>query len=129
MKATQTFVSTLKEAPADAEVVSHQLMIRAGMIRKLASGIYTWAPLGLRVLRKVEAIVREEMNRAGAIEMLMPSMAPFRILICKSLKGMLRSLKLRERCRGIGARETFSPGGKVVTISNSGGGGSISVKS
>jgi len=59
-------LSTLKEVPADAEVVSHQLMLRAGMIRKLASGLYTWLPMGLRVLRKIEAIVREEMNRSGA---------------------------------------------------------------
>jgi len=69
-------LSTPKETPADAEVVSHQLMLRAGMIRKLAAGLYTWTPLGLRVLRKVELVVREEMNRAGAIEMLMPSIQP-----------------------------------------------------
>ncbi|MGH8283726.1 MAG: proline--tRNA ligase [Gammaproteobacteria bacterium] len=67
---------TVKETPADAETVSHQLMLRAGLIRKLASGIYTWTPPGLRVLRKVEAIVREEMNRAGAIELLMPAIQP-----------------------------------------------------
>lgn len=67
---------TTKETPADAEVISHQLMLRAGMIRKLAAGIYTWTPLGLRVLRKVEAAVREEMNRAGALELLMPSIQP-----------------------------------------------------
>ena len=76
MKASQFHVSTLKEAPADAEIVSHQLMLRAGMLRKLAAGIYTWTPLGLRVLRKVENVVREEMNRAGAIELLMPSIQP-----------------------------------------------------
>ncbi|MEM6405472.1 MAG: proline--tRNA ligase [Pseudomonadota bacterium] len=67
---------TLKETPANAEVVSHQLMLRAGMIRKLASGLYTWLPLGLRVLRKIEAIVRAEMNRAGAVELLMPAVQP-----------------------------------------------------
>jgi prolyl-tRNA synthetase len=67
---------TLKETPADAEVISHQLMLRAGMIRKLASGLYTWMPLGLRVLRRIEAIVREEMNRAGAQELLMPAVQP-----------------------------------------------------
>ena len=67
---------TLKETPADAEVISHQLMLRAGMIRKLASGLYTWLPLGLRVLRKIEAIVREEMNRTGAVELLMPAVQP-----------------------------------------------------
>jgi prolyl-tRNA synthetase len=76
MKATQTFISTLKEAPADAEIVSHQLMTRAGMIRKIGAGIYNYMPIGLRVIRKVEAIVREEMNAAGAIEMLMPFVQP-----------------------------------------------------
>ena len=67
MKASQFFVSTLKEAPADAEVVSHKLMTRAGLIKKLGAGIYNYMPMGLRVIRKVEAIVREEMNRAGAV--------------------------------------------------------------
>ena len=67
---------TVKETPADAEVVSHQLMLRAGLIRKLAAGIYTWLPLGLRVLRKVEAVVREEMNRTGALELFMPAVQP-----------------------------------------------------
>ncbi|GAB2662378.1 proline--tRNA ligase [Arenimonas aestuarii] len=76
MRLSQFHLSTSKETPADAEVISHQLMLRAGMIRKLAAGLYTWTPLGLRVLRKVEAIVREEMDRAGAIEMLMPSIQP-----------------------------------------------------
>ncbi|MFC3652018.1 proline--tRNA ligase [Dyella humi] len=76
MRLTQFHLATVKEVPADAEIASHQLMIRAGMIRKLAAGLYTWSPLGLRVLRKVEQIVREEMNRAGAIEMLMPSVQP-----------------------------------------------------
>ena len=76
MRASQFFISTLKEAPADAEVVSHQLMLRAGLIKRLAAGIYTCMPLGLRVLRKVEAIVREEMNRAGAVELLMPVVQP-----------------------------------------------------
>ena len=76
MRLSQFHLNTSKETPADAEVVSHQLMLRAGMIRKLAAGLYTWSPLGLRVLRKVEGIVREEMNRAGAIEMLMPSIQP-----------------------------------------------------
>jgi len=69
-------INTLRDVPADAEVVSHQLMLRAGLIRRLAAGMYTWLPLGLRVLRKVEAIVREEMNRAGAIELLMPTVQP-----------------------------------------------------
>jgi len=76
MKASQFFISTLKEAPADAEVVSHQLMMRAGMIRKLGAGIYTFMPMGLRVIRKVEAIVREEMDRAGAVELAMPVVQP-----------------------------------------------------
>ena len=76
MKASQFLVTTLKEAPADAEVVSHQLMIRAGMIKKLGAGIYNYMPMGLRVIRKVEAIVREEMDRAGAIELTMPVVQP-----------------------------------------------------
>ncbi len=76
MRLSQFHLATVKEVPADAEITSHRLMLRAGMIRKLASGLYTWSPLGLRVLRKVEAIVREEMNRAGAIEMLMPTIQP-----------------------------------------------------
>jgi len=76
MKASQFLISTLKEAPADAEVASHQLMMRAGMIKKLGAGIYTYMPMGLRVIRKVEAIVREEMNSAGAIELAMPVVQP-----------------------------------------------------
>ena len=76
MKASQFLISTLKEAPSDAEVASHQLMMRAGMIKKLGAGIYTYMPMGLRVIRKVEAIVREEMNRAGAIELTMPVVQP-----------------------------------------------------
>jgi prolyl-tRNA synthetase len=76
MRLSQFHLHTSKQTPADAEITSHQLMLRAGMIRKLGSGIYTWSPLGLRVLRKVEAIVREEMNRAGAIELLMPAIQP-----------------------------------------------------
>ncbi|MDC8011134.1 proline--tRNA ligase [Tahibacter soli] len=76
MRLSQYHLATVKEVPADAEIASHQLMLRAGMIRKLAAGLYTWSPLGLRVLRKVETAVREEMNRAGAIEVLMPSIQP-----------------------------------------------------
>ncbi len=76
MKASQFLIATLKEAPADAEVVSHQLMMRAGLIKKLSAGIYNYMPMGLRVIRKVEAIVREEMNRAGAIELTMPVVQP-----------------------------------------------------
>jgi len=76
MRLSQFHLATVKEVPADAEIASHRLMLRAGMIRRLASGLYTWSPLGLRVLRKVERIVREEMDRAGAIELLMPTIQP-----------------------------------------------------
>ncbi len=76
MRASQFFITTLKETPADAEVISHQLMLRAGLVRKLASGLYNWLPLGLRVLRKVEKVVREEMDAAGALELLMPVVQP-----------------------------------------------------
>jgi prolyl-tRNA synthetase len=76
MRLSQFHLATVKEVPADAEIVSHQLMLRAGMIRRLAAGLYIWSPLGLRVLHKVENVVREEMNRAGAIEMLMPAIQP-----------------------------------------------------
>jgi prolyl-tRNA synthetase len=76
MKASQFFISTLKEAPADAEVASHQLMLRAGLIKRLGAGIYSYMPMGLRVIRKVEAIIRQEMNRAGAVELLMPVVQP-----------------------------------------------------
>ncbi len=76
MRTSQFFISTLKEAPSEAELLSHKLMLRAGLIRKLGSGLYSWMPLGLRVLRRVEHIVREEMNRAGAVELLMPAVQP-----------------------------------------------------
>src|SRR4249919_1799572 len=76
MRLSQFHLRTSKESPADAEIVSHKLMLKAGMLRKLAAGIYTWSPLGLRVLRKVEQVVREEMNRAGAVELLMPTIQP-----------------------------------------------------
>ena len=76
MRVSKYFLSTLKEAPSDAEVVSHKLMLRAGMIRRLAGGIYTWLPVGLRVLKKVESIIREEMNRADAIEVFLPAVQP-----------------------------------------------------
>src|SRR4029078_2366707 len=89
MRSSRHFISTIKEAPADAELVSHRLMLRAGMVRRLAAGIYslepggplaggiyTWMPAGLRVVRKVEAIVREEMNRSGAVELAMPVVQP-----------------------------------------------------
>jgi len=76
MKVSQFPISTLRDTPADAEVISHQLMLKAGMIKRIASGLYTWAPLGLKVLRKVETVVREEMNRAGALEVMMPCVQP-----------------------------------------------------
>jgi len=79
MRASQFLISTKKESPADAEIISHKLMLRAGMIRKLASGLYTWLPMGLIVLRKLEAIIREEMNKLGAQEILMPIMQPARL--------------------------------------------------
>ena len=76
MRTTHYLIPTLKETPSDAVVISHQLLLRAGMIRKLASGLYTWLPLGLKVLKKVEQIVRQEMNSAGALETLMPAVQP-----------------------------------------------------
>src|SRR6266481_6678058 len=76
MRWTQTLIPTLKETPAEAEIISHKLLLRAGLIRKLTGGLYTFLPLGVRVLRKVEQIVREEMNRAGALEVLMPALQP-----------------------------------------------------
>ena len=76
MRITQHLLATLKEVPADAEIVSHRLMLRAGLIRRTAAGIYSWLPVGKRVLNKVEAIVREEMDRAGAQEVLMPGVHP-----------------------------------------------------
>ena len=76
MRTSQLYLSTLKEAPAEAELISHKLMLRAGIIKRLGSGLYTWMPLGLRILRKVENVVREEMNRAGAQELLMPAVQP-----------------------------------------------------
>ncbi|MBT5860570.1 MAG: proline--tRNA ligase, partial [Alphaproteobacteria bacterium] len=76
MRLSQFFMPTLRETPAEAEIVSHRLMLRAGMVRQSAAGIYTWLPLGLRVLRKIENIVREEQNAAGAQELLMPTIQP-----------------------------------------------------
>ncbi|MEE3120302.1 MAG: proline--tRNA ligase, partial [Pseudomonadota bacterium] len=76
MRLTDYFLPTLKEDPAEAQIVSHRLMLRAGMVRQTAAGIYSWLPLGLRVLRKIEAIVREEQNLAGAVEVLMPTLQP-----------------------------------------------------
>src|SRR6185369_4375297 len=76
MRWTQTFIPTLKETPADAEIASHKLLLRAGLVRKLTGGLYAFLPLGLRAVRKVERIVREEMNRAGSLEILMPGLQP-----------------------------------------------------
>ena len=76
MRLSQYPINTLKETPAEADIVSHQLMLRAGLIRRLGTGLYTWLPMGLRTLHKVEAIVREEMNRAGALELVMPIVQP-----------------------------------------------------
>src|SRR5881394_3896861 len=76
MKSSKFFIATQKEVPAEAEIVSHRLMLRASLIRRLAAGVYTWLPLGLRIVRKVERIVREEMNRAGALELIMPVVQP-----------------------------------------------------
>src|SRR5438309_1956203 len=76
MRTSRFFIATLKEVPAEAEIASHRLMLRAGLIRRLSAGIYTWLPLGVRALHKVEAVVRQEMNRAGAIELSMPVVQP-----------------------------------------------------
>src|SRR5438067_3038658 len=76
MRWSQTLIPTLKETPAEAEIISHKLLLRAGLLRKLTGGLYTFLPLGLRALRKVEQIVREEMDRAGALEVLMPALQP-----------------------------------------------------
>ncbi len=76
MRLSQYPISTLRDVPADAEVISHRLMLRAGMIRRLAAGLYSWLPMGLRTLKKAERIVREEMDRAGALELIMPTVQP-----------------------------------------------------
>ncbi|MEX2259386.1 MAG: proline--tRNA ligase [Woeseia sp.] len=99
MRFTQFGLTTLKEVPAEAEIVSHQLMLRAGLIRRLASGLFTWMPLGLRVVRKVEAIVREEMNRAGALELLMPAVQPAELWQESGRWDQYGSLLLRMRDR------------------------------
>ena len=76
MRFTEFGLTTLKEIPAEAEIISHQLMLRAGLVRRLASGLFTWMPLGFRVMKKVESVVRKEMNKAGALEMVMPAVQP-----------------------------------------------------
>src|SRR5690606_13822293 len=100
MRYSEFGLTTLKEVPAEAEVVSHQLMLRAGMIRRVAAGIFTWMPLGVRVLRKVEAIVREEMNRAGALEVLMPAVQPAELWQESGRWQVYGPLLLRMRDRG-----------------------------
>ncbi|HEX7062477.1 MAG TPA: proline--tRNA ligase [Woeseiaceae bacterium] len=100
MRYTEFGLTTLKEVPAEAEVVSHQLMLRAGMIRRVAAGIFTWMPLGVRVLKKVEAIVREEMNRAGALEVLMPAVQPAELWQESGRWQVYGPLLLRMRDRG-----------------------------
>ncbi len=99
MRISQYLLATLKETPADAEIISHQLMLRAGMIRKVTSGIYHWLPLGLRVLRKVETIVREEMNRSGALEILMPAIQPAELWEESGRWGAYGDLMLRIKDR------------------------------
>ncbi|MBS9402191.1 proline--tRNA ligase [Halomonas sp. TRM85114] len=99
MRATQLLIATLKETPADAEVISHQLMLRSGMIRRLTSGLYTWLPVGLKTLRKVERIVREEMDRAGAQEVLMPAVQPAELWQESGRWDQYGSLLLRIRDR------------------------------
>src|SRR5580692_7123717 len=101
MRWSQAFIPTLKETPAEAEILSHKLLLRAGLVRKLSGGLYIFLPLGLRVLRKVEKIVREEMNRAGALEVLMPALQPPEIWE-KSGRYVTASevfFKLRDRAR------------------------------
>src|SRR5947208_2782366 len=101
MRWTQTFIPTLKESPADAEITSHKLLLRAGLIRKLTGGLYTFLPLGLRVLRKIERIIREEMDRAGALEVLMPALQPPEIWQQSGRYDVMRDVlyKVRDRAK------------------------------
>jgi len=99
MRFTDFGLTTLKEIPAEAEIISHQLMLRAGLIRRLASGLFTWMPMGLRVLRKVEKIIREEMDRAGALELLMPAVQPAELWKESGRWDFYGSLLLRMRDR------------------------------
>ncbi|MGB5256537.1 MAG: hypothetical protein WBN44_04730, partial [Woeseiaceae bacterium] len=100
MRFSRFGLTTLKEVPAEAEIVSHQLMLRAGLIRRLASGLFTWMPLGLRILRKVETVVREEMDRAGALELLMPAVKPAELWQESGRWGKYGPLLLRMQDRG-----------------------------
>ena len=101
MRWSQSFIPTLKETPAEAEITSHKLLLRAGLIRKLAGGLYTFLPLGLRVLRKVENIVREEMDRSGALEVLMPALQPPEIWQASGRYEAMRDAlyKVRDRAK------------------------------
>src|SRR5258707_13111493 len=99
MRATRYYLATLKEAPQEAELASHKLMLRAGLIRKLGSGLYTWMPLGLKVVKRVEAIVREEMNRAGALEMLAPPIQPAELWRRAGPRELYRPPMLRNKDR------------------------------
>ena len=101
MRWTQALIPTLKETPADAEIVSHKLLLRAGLMRKLTGGLYTFLPLGLRALRKVEQIVREEMDRAGASEVLMPALQPTDIWQQSGRYDLMRDVlfKVRDRAK------------------------------
>src|SRR5699024_10549537 len=100
MRLSAFALTTTRETPADAEIISHQLMLRAGMIRKLGAGLYTWSPLGLRVLRRVEAIIREEMNAAGALEVLMPAVQPAELWRKSGRWDLYGDLMLRIKDRG-----------------------------
>src|SRR5690606_31571384 len=115
MRYTEFGLTTLKEVPAEAEVVSHQLMLRAGMIRRVAAGIFTWMPLGVRVLRKVEAIVREEMNRAGALEVLMPAVQRAELWQASGRWQVYGALVLRVRERGAPEHCVGAAPAEVVT--------------
>ena len=113
MRLTKYFIPTYKEIPAEAEIVSHQLMLRAGLIRKLTSGIYTYLPAGLRALKKVENIIREEMNRSGAIEILMPAVQPAELW--EEITATLTKKELEELEKsavGMTARLLIQLGGK-----------------
>src|SRR5712691_7725876 len=99
MRTSRFFIATLKEVPAEAEIASHRLMLRAGLIRRLSAGIYTWLPLGVRVLHKVEAVLRQEMNRAGAIELSMPVVQPAELQHEVALVAVLEAQQFRPERR------------------------------
>src|SRR5260221_14621887 len=115
MRSSRHFISTIKEVPADAELISHKLMLRAGMIRRLAAGIYTWMPAGLRVVRKIETIVREEMNRAGATELSMPVVQPAELWQESGRWGACGAELLRFKDRHQGDFVIQPSSGEVIT--------------